>query len=203
MDQELREVHARWLQRKEEEEHGSTTTTQTPAEVETPLTFAPNDLPTTIDAGIPSSTLQDTAPLSATHDATPSSDEFANRRIASVSSPTLSVSSVSDLTPTELGDGIGEGDDERVLTRHGTFYLEDGNVEIVCGHTIFRVHSPVVAFSSPTLRDILSPSTILGAPTPEGWPRITVTDTAQDFAILLKMIYTPGWVPPFDAFYTN
>ena len=100
------------------------------------------------------------------------------------------------MTPTELGDDIGEGGDEHIFARHETFYLEDGNVEIVCGHTIFRVHSPVVAFSSPTLRDVLSSSTIHDAPTPEGCPRIVLKDKAEDFAVLLKMIYTPGYVPP-------
>jgi len=79
-----------------------------------------------------------------------------------------------------------------VVIHHDTFYFEDGNVEIVCEHTLFRVHSTTISFSSPKLRDILSQSALLRAPTPEGRPRIAVTDTAQDFAVLLKMIYTPG-----------
>jgi len=100
-----------------------------------------------------------------------------------ISSPTLSISTVSDLTPTELGEGV-----EQTTARHDTFYFEDGNVEVVCGDTVFRVHSTVIAFSSPKLRDILSPSELLHAPIPEGPPRITISESAGDFEILLKMI---------------
>ena len=80
-------------------------------------------------------------------------------------------------------------------TRHETFYLEDGNVEIMCGQTIFKVHSPILSFSSRNLRDMLSSPTLLNAPIPEGCPRIAFKDSAEDFAVLLKMIYTPGYVP--------
>jgi len=95
---------------------------------------------------------------------------------------------------TEFDVDIGEGG-ERIPTRHETFYLEDGNVEIVCGHTVFRVHSTVVSFSSPNLRNMLSSSTLLNAPMPEGCPRVVFKDSAEDFAVLLKIIYTPGYVP--------
>ena len=80
-------------------------------------------------------------------------------------------------------------------TRHETFYLEDGNVEIMCGQTIFKVHSPILSFSSRNLRDMLSSPTLLNAPIPEGCPRIAFKDSAEDFAVLLKMIYTPGYAP--------
>ena len=84
------------------------------------------------------------------------------------------------------------------------FYLENGDVEIVCGHTIFRIHSPIVSFSSANLRDMLSSPTLLNAPMPEGCPRVIFKDSAEDFAVLLKMIYTPGCVsPPFDASFVN
>jgi hypothetical protein len=96
---------------------------------------------------------------------------------------------VSDLTPTELGD-IENGQEE--TTSQDTFYFEDGNMEIACGDTIFRVHSTIVSFSSSKLREILSRPALLKAPTPEGCPRITVLDSAEDFTMLLKMIYTPG-----------
>jgi hypothetical protein len=100
----------------------------------------------------------------------------------------------------ELGDGIGGGSDQPIPVRHGTFYLEDGNVEIVCGHTVFRVYSPVVSFSSSKLRDMLSPATLLNAPMPEGCPRIAFADSAEDFEVLLKMIHTPGYLfPLFDV----
>ena len=187
MDQEFCEIHTAWLQR-------------IPAEVQTPIT--PTDPLTTIDIGIPSSILRDIEPTSVLHDVESSPNTPTDEQIIT-SSPTLSISTVSDLTPTESGDDIGEGGDERILTSHKTFYLEDGNVEIACGNTIFRVHAPVLSFSSCKLQSVLSPSTLLNAPMPEGCPRIVFKDSADDFAILLKMIYTPGYVPPLDVGFLN
>ncbi|KAF9651088.1 hypothetical protein BDM02DRAFT_962654 [Thelephora ganbajun] len=122
-----------------------------------------------------------------------------------VSSPTSSISTVSDLTPTELDDGIGEGSGERATTRHETFYFQDGNVEILCGDVLFRVHSTIISFASSKLRDILSQQALLHTPMPEGCARITLTDSADDFAALLKMIHMPEFparnkVPEFTTF---
>jgi hypothetical protein len=207
--QELREIHTAWLQRREEERRDVPETEQEDgaspgvhAGVETPIAFVPQDLPTAaIDINIPSpilqsivppSTLRAIEPTSILYDADSFPETFVEVPTGIPSSPTLSISTVSDLTPSELGEDIGEGSGGRIPAHHGTFYLEDGNVEIVCGLTIFRVHSPVVSFSSPKLRDTLSPSTLLNAPMPGGCPRVSVTDSADDFAVLLKMIYTPG-----------
>ena len=160
---------------------------EVPAEAETPIAFAPQNLPIAVDTGIPPSIL---------HGIESPSDPFTNvNRTATVSSPTLSISTVSDLTLMELGDDIGVDSGKWILTRHEAFYLEDGNVEIVCGHTIFRVHSPVVSFSSRNLRDVLSPFTLLNAPMPEGCSRVVFKDSAEDFGVLLKMIYIPGYIP--------
>ena len=148
---------------------------------ESPVPFVPRDLPTT-SINVPPSALLDVE----------SSDIFVDAQAVTVSSPTLTISTISDLTPTESSEGIGGGGAELMTVRHEKFYLEDGNVEIVCGPTVFRVHSPIVSFSSPKLGDILSPSALLRAEMPEGCPRITFADSAEDFAILLKMIYTPG-----------
>lgn len=84
-----------------------------------------------------------------------------------------------------------KGEQGPTVVRHKAFYLEDGNVEILCGDTCFRVHSQIVSFSSSTLRDILSKS-ILEATMPAGCPRVVFEDSPDDFVILLKMIYTPG-----------
>ena len=196
MDQEFREIHAAWLQCKGEEEQGSATSAENlPAEVETPISSAPRDLPS-IDIGVPHPVLQDIEYLSVLYDVGFSSSAFTDDRTTTIPSPTLSVSTVSDLTPTELGDDFGEDNGERIPFRHETFYIEDGNVEIVCGHTLFRVHSSVVSFSSPSLRDALSQFTLLKAPTLQGCPRVIFKDSAEDFAVLLKTIYTPGYVPP-------
>ena len=197
MNQELREIHTTWLQRREEEEQSSPRAPDIPeGDVNTPVALAPQDLPAAHDdVDTTPSILRDVVSPSIMQDVEYPPETFANISVAAVSSPTLSISTMSDLTPTELGEDIEDNMSERTLTCHGTFYFEDGNVEVVCGHTIFRVHSTTISFSSPKLRDILSPSTLLRAPTPEGRPRIAVEDTAQDFAVLLKMIYTPGQVP--------
>jgi hypothetical protein len=160
------------------------------AEVETPVAFATQDLPATaIGIEIPSSILQDIGSAFAMHDTDSSSEAIIDIPASPVSSPAMSISTMDDLTPTELGD-IENGQEE--ATDQDTFYFEDGNVEIVCGDTTFRIHSTIVSFSSSELREILSRPALLKAPTPEGCPRITVSDSVEDFAMLLKMIYTPG-----------
>ena len=198
-EQRFRKIHAAWLQRKEEqgdpretEKHQDGGGEEVSAEVETPVAFVPQDLPTAeIGIEIPPSILQDIGFASAMHYADSSSEAIIDIPASSVSSPTLSISTMSDLTPTELGE-IEQEQVQGQVTGHDTFYFEDGNVEIVCGDTIFRVHSTIVSFSSSELREMLSRSTLLNAPTPEGRPRIIISDSARDFAILLKMIYTPG-----------
>jgi len=166
------------------------------AGVETPIAFAPHDLPVAIDLGIPPSVLHAIRRPSVLRDAEPPSEEPYNGRITVASSPTLSISTISDLTPTEFDDGTRGGNGQCMTTYHETFYFEDGNVEVVCGHTIFRIHSSIVSFSSSKLRDMLAPSTLLGAPMPEGCPRIIFKDSPEDFAVLLRMICTPGFAPP-------
>ena len=156
-------------------------------EVETPVASTAQELPA-IDIGVdtPSSALRELEPLSLSEGV-----EFSDIQVSPIPSPTSSISTVSDLTLTELCEDE-EDDGKWIPTRHETFYLEDGNVEVVCGHAIFRVHSPIVSFSSPILRGMLSSSTLLSASMPEGCPRVVFKDSAEDFAVLLKMIYTPG-----------
>jgi len=199
VDQELREIHAAWLQRREEEEQRNTTASEVPmGEVDgVSVTFVPQDLPATRDIGddAPSPVLQTTEPLLMSRDAEYPSEAFVDVRVSTASSPTLSVSTISDITSTELDDDIGEGGGELTTTRHETFYFEDGNVEILCEHTVFRVHSTTISFSSPKIREILSQSAPLHVPMPGGCSRIVFKDSTEDFAVLLKMIYTPGYVP--------
>ena len=198
--QEFREIHTTWLgQRENGNQAGATKTgvnegeevetVEVPAEIETPVGFIPRELPQT--------TAHNDTPRSTLHCEELSSEAFVNISSTAPSSPTMSISTVSDLTPTEFGEDIEHGDGDPATTprRHDAFYLEDGNMEIVCEGTLFRVHSTIVSFSSPKLRDILSPSILLSAPMPEGCPRISFTDSAEDFAVLLQMIYTPGYDP--------
>ena len=184
-EEEVREVEER------EGEVGGTGAAEDPAEANTPVASAPQNLPAvTIDGEIPSSIFQSIDSSSVFNDVDSLPEPFISAATGTTS-PTLSISTVSDLTPTELGEDIEHGE-EKVAIRHDTFYFEDGNVEILCGDTIFRVHSPILSFSSPNLREILSQPALLHAPTPGGCPRVTISNSGEDFAILLKMIYTPG-----------
>jgi len=106
-------------------------------------------------------------------------------------SPSTSITALSDFT---IADSF---DDEPVLepetiTPHDTFYLEDGSVEVVCGKTLFRVHTSALSFHSPVLRQIFSSANLTAAESPNGCPRIASSDTPADFATLLKAIYLPG-----------
>ena len=208
--QEFCEIHTAWLEEKERVKRMNAgesgdcqgkgeedaVAAEASAEIRTPVTFAPGHLPSLeIDTGIPSSELQGDGPPSVLPNVWSSSETFMNSPETAVTSPTLSISTVSDLTPTELGEET-EHSGEQATTRHDLFYFEDGNVEIMCRDTAFRVHSTIVSFSSPKLRDMLTPTTLLNAPMPEGCPRIAFADSAEDFAVLLKMIYTPGYVHP-------
>ena len=195
------------MQRKDEEERrdvgeteeqqgeiGDSVAAEASAEVETPVAFPPQNLPAAaIEIRIPPSISQNIE-TSVFNDLDSLPESFINVTAGKASSPTLSISTISDLTPMELGEDIEHSSEEQIPTRHETFYFEDGNVEILCGDAVFRVHSTVVSFSSPKLRDILSQPALLHAPTPGGCPRVTISDSAEDFAILLKMIYTPGCI---------
>ena len=165
------------------------------AEVKTPVAFVPQGLPdATVGSEIPPSVLQDVEPPSVLSDGDSSLDTHIDVPSGSVS-PILTTSTVPDLTPTELDEEIEPGQ-KQTTAHHDIFYFEDGNVEIACGDIIFRVHSTIISFASSELREILSQPALLNAPTPEGRPRITISDSDEDFGMLLKMIYTPGLVSP-------
>ena len=78
------------------------------------------------------------------------------------------------------------------ITPHDMFYLDDGSVEVVCGMTLFRAHTSSLSFHSPILRQMFSSANLVTAESPSGCPRIVSSDTAAEFAILLKAIYLPG-----------
>ena len=160
------------IEEHKEEEEENATVPDVSAEAKTPVVLVPRDISTTaIDIDTPSSILQDVRPL-IFHDVESPSETFSETCVdippTTASSPTLTISTVSDLTPTELDEEI-ERTEEQTPIRHNTLYFEDGNVEIMCEYTVFRVHSTVLSFSSPKLQDILSPSVLLNAPMPEGY----------------------------------
>ena len=110
-------------------------------------------------------------------------------------SPSISITSLSDFTAADDSDDEVPIDPTAV-TPHDTFYLEDGNVEVLCGNTLFRVHTSILSFHSPALRRMFSQTNLAAADSPNGCPRILPSDSAVDFATLMKMIYLPGFVLP-------
>ena len=127
------------------------------AEVETRVVFTPRDLPAAVD--IPSSILSGIESSFVRRDLGYYLAPFVDIPTATVSSPTFSISTEPDSTPTELS---GEG----TITHYDTFYFGDGNIKIVCGNIIFRVHPTILSFSSSKLRDMIFPSTLRNAPSP-------------------------------------
>ena len=110
-------------------------------------------------------------------------------------SPSISSATLSDFTIANTPDDDAP-DDHTAVTPHDRFHLEDGNVEVLCENTLFRIHTSVLSFHSPALRQMFSQKSLACAESPNGCPRILSSDTAGDFATLLKMIYLPRYVAP-------
>ena len=108
-------------------------------------------------------------------------------------SPSFSIATLSDFTLADTSDDEPPVD-PMTLTPHGTFNFEDGNVEVLCVHTLFSVHTSVLSLHSPVLRQMFTRANLAAAESPNGCPRILSSDTATDFATLLKIIYLPGYV---------
>lgn len=106
-------------------------------------------------------------------------------------SPSISIATLSDFT------NIDTPDDEALIDRettapHGTFYLEDGNVEVLCGNVLFRVHTSVLSPHSPVFRRLFAQTNLATAESPNGCPRVLFPGTATDLVILLNAVYPPG-----------
>jgi hypothetical protein len=108
-------------------------------------------------------------------------------------SPSTSVATLSDFTVADVPDDESAVD-LTTITPHSTFNFEDGNVEVLCGKTLFRVHTSILSLHSPALRQMFIQANLAAAESPNGCPRILSSDTASDFATLLKVIYLPGYV---------
>ena len=122
-------------------------------------------------------------------------------------SPSTSIAALSDFTIADTSDGNSSIDptitdifddepptDPTTTAPHGVFYLEDGNVEVLCENTLFRVHTSTLSFHSPALRRMFAKENLATAESPNGCPRILSSDMAKDFATLLKVIYLPEFV---------
>jgi len=118
-------------------------------------------------------------------------------------SPSTSITALSDFTIADSLDDESTLEPQTVtphepilepeaIVPHDTFYLDDGSVEVVCGKTLFRVHTSALSFYSPVLRQMFSPANLTTAESPNGCPRIISSDPPTDFATLLKAVYLPG-----------
>ena len=132
------------------------------------------------DATIPASSI--------THSPSISITTLSDFTIADTSDDELPI----DTTVADASDNEHPIDDLVALVPHETFYFEEGNVEVVCGNTLFRVHTGIMLLHSPALRRMFSRTSLDAAESPNGCPRILFTDTATDFNTLLKTIYLPG-----------
>ena len=122
-------------------------------------------------------------------------------------SPSISIATLSDFTTADAsGDqppiysSIADTSDDDLpndpmaVVPHKIFYLKDDSVEVLCGNSLFRVHTTILSFHSPVLRRMFTPASLATAESPNGCPRIISSDTATDFTTLLKTIYLPGLV---------
>lgn len=100
-------------------------------------------------------------------------------------------SSISDATASVSDDT--ESDQLYDMPKHEEFYLQDGNVVIVCEGALFRVHTGSLSINSPVFRELLSRRNLATqADRIHGCACIYVPDTKEDFTTLLKLIYYPG-----------
>jgi len=125
-----------------------------------------------------------------------------------IHSPSFSIATFSDFTIADASDdesaidsSIADASDDELpidptaTIQHKIFYLEDGNAEVFCENTLFRVHTSVLSMRSPALRRMFAQDSLAAAELPNGCPRILSSDTATDFTTLLKVIYLPECVP--------
>lgn len=154
----------------------------------------PSKTPAAISMGLPNVDYEHQIPLSPSLESFTTQETEADPTLASPAttrSPSISISTLSDFT---IADTLDDQPlvDPTAITPHDTFYLEDGNVEVLCGNTLFRVHASILSFHSPVLLQVFAQASLATAESPNGCPRILSSDTAMDFTTLLKMIYLPG-----------
>ena len=146
--------------------------------------------PIVTSLGLPSTDLEPQVTLPSPTEPAPAPEAETAPESPVTQSPSVSIATLSDFTIADTPDDESPVDPAAV-TPHETFYLEDGNVEVLCENALFRVHTSTLSFHSPALRQMFSQSSIASAESPNGCPRILSSDTAADFATLLKMIYLP------------
>jgi len=103
-------------------------------------------------------------------------------------SPSIYITTLSDSTITDSSDDESSIDPTAVIT-HDAFYLEDGNAEVLCDDTLFRVRTSVLLLHYPVLSRMLAKANLAIAESPNCCPRILFSDTTTDCATFLKDVY--------------
>jgi hypothetical protein len=166
----------------------------------------PAATPVAISLGLPNTDLKSRIPRSPLEPvAAPESDATITASPIT-HSPSISIATLSDFTIADASDDeppidttipdTSEDefptDDPTAAVAHATFNFEEGNVEVLCRNTLFRVHTSVLSLHSPVLRRMFARTSLDVAESPTGCPRILPSDTTTDFTTLLKTIYLPG-----------
>ena len=81
-----------------------------------------------------------------------------------------------------------------VVIPHEILYLDDGDVDMLCRITLFRVIVSALSLHSPALRQLFARTNPATAESPNRLlSRILSPDTTNDFAKLIKVVYHPGF----------
>ena len=78
--------------------------------------------------------------------------------------------------------------------KHHKFYFGSGDAVFVCEDTSFRVQSDVLSNNSKVLSDMLELARSNREHLSDGCPCVHLSDTVGDFATLLRVFYTTGYV---------
>ena len=151
----------------------------------------PAATPVIVPLGLPSGDLEPQIPHPPSKPIT-TPETKANSESPAPQSPSISITTLSDFTVADTSDDEPLLD-PTVITPHDTLYFEDGNVEVLCGNALFCVHTSILSLHSPVLGRMLAKANLATAESPNGCPRIPSSDTATDFAALLKVIYLPAY----------
>jgi hypothetical protein len=81
-----------------------------------------------------------------------------------------------------------------LVTRHPTFWFDDGSIIIYVQETVFKVHRSHLARHSEIFADLFSVPQPPDSPTMEGCPIVYLPDRQSEFVVLLKALYDPLYV---------
>ena len=162
----------------------------------------PAATPTIITLGLPKGDLEPQVLQPPPLDSVTSPEPDIVHASPAIRSPSVSISTLSDITMADTSDdespAVPAG-----ITPHSTFYLEDGNVEVLCGSTLFRIHTSILSFHSSALHQVFGQASLESAESPNGCPRICSSDSTMDLPHFSRLYISQGapcclrrWVSP-------